>query len=94
MNNEIDPEKITKEAIKRAEQLLSENKLEIAEIILKQLLKCDPKNSSALHLLSIVELNLGENTNNINKFIAKKMQFPSQKNYKNHNSIFTSVMIY
>jgi tetratricopeptide (TPR) repeat protein len=69
MDNQIDPEKTVKEALKQAERLLAENKLLHSEIILKQLLKCEPKNCSALHLLSIVELNLAENTNNVNKYV-------------------------
>lgn len=69
MNKDIDSEKIVNDAVKKAEEMLAANKLLHAEVILKQTLKCEPTNASALHLLSIVELNLGENTDNINKFV-------------------------
>lgn len=63
MTNEILAEKandIMKEAIKIAGELLHEKPL-VAQIVLKQLLKCDPEHLEGLQLLGLCKHRLGEN---------------------------------
>lgn len=69
----LDAEKIIADAVDRAKQQMDLDELPTAEVLLKQVLKCQPDNEEAIYLLALTERRLGE------IFFAKSETFSKNK---------------